>query len=48
MLGDSLKISPVLDQGKKDGDQYKSYFPSGLWYDLNDPKTLINTTAKGG
>lgn len=27
MLGDSIKVSPVLTQGLKDGDKYKVYFP---------------------
>ena len=36
MLGDSVKVSPVLDQGKKEGDTYKVYFPAGIWYDLNN------------
>ena len=36
MLGDSIKVSPVLDQGVKDGDKYNVYFPAGKWYDLNN------------
>jgi alpha-glucosidase (family GH31 glycosyl hydrolase) len=33
MLGDALKISPVLDQGVT--GTFPSYFPAGSWYDLN-------------
>lgn len=47
MLGDSIKVSPVLTQGLKDGDQYDVYFPQGLWHDLNDYKTVIDTTLGG-
>lgn len=42
MLGDSIKVSPVLEQGVKDGDHYFSYFPEGYWYDLNEPKLSFN------
>ena len=48
MLGDSIKVSPVLQQGLKDGDQYNVYFPQGLWHDLNDPKQIINKSGGGG
>lgn len=47
MLGDSIKVSPVLDQGVKDGDKYKAYFPAGKWYDLNNYTNVVDTT-KGG
>lgn len=47
MLGNSIKVSPVLTQGLKDGDKYKVYFPQGLWHDLTDMTTIIDTT-KGG
>ncbi len=36
MLGDSIKVSPVLDQGVKEGDKYKVYFPKGVWFSLNE------------
>ena len=48
MLGDSIKVSPVLQQGLKDGDQYNVYFPQGLWHDLNDPKQIIDKSGGGG
>jgi alpha-glucosidase (family GH31 glycosyl hydrolase) len=38
MLGDALKVSPVLD--KNVTGTYSSYFPAGQWYNLND---MINT-----
>jgi alpha-glucosidase (family GH31 glycosyl hydrolase) len=34
MLGDALKVSPVLDQGVT--GPYQSYFPAGQWFDLNN------------
>jgi len=47
MLGDSIKVSPVLEQGKNDGDAYSVYFPPGLWHNLNDPYDVIDTTEGG-
>jgi alpha-glucosidase (family GH31 glycosyl hydrolase) len=47
MLGDSIKVSPVLEKGLGEGDQYKVYFPQGLWIDLNNVTQVIDTT-KGG
>jgi alpha-glucosidase (family GH31 glycosyl hydrolase) len=47
MLGDSLKVSPVLEQGKQDGDKYQAYFPQGLWHDLNDLKTVVDNSQGG-
>ena len=41
MLGDSIKVSPILNQGVNDGDVYQSYFTAGVWYDLNDPTQKI-------
>lgn len=42
-----MKVSPVLTQGLKDGDDYPVYFPKGIWHDLNDYKTVIDTSAGG-
>ena len=42
MLGDSIKVSPVLEKGMKENDKYSVYFPKGLWIDLNDPTKVIN------
>jgi alpha-glucosidase (family GH31 glycosyl hydrolase) len=48
MLGDSLKISPVLTQGKKEGDQYQAYFPGGQrWVHVYNTADIIDTTAGG-
>ena len=41
MLGDSIKVSPILNQGVNDGDVFQSYFTAGVWYDLNDPTQKI-------
>ena len=35
MLGDALKISPVLAEGMSPGDNFTSYFPAGMWYNLS-------------
>lgn len=48
MLGDNLKVSPVLQQGVS--GNYSSYFPAGKWYDLNslttlNPNPLINSVG---
>lgn len=33
MLGDSIKVSPVLDPNVT--GEFSSYFPNGTWADLN-------------
>lgn len=48
MLGEALKVSPVLTQGKKDGDQYQAYFPGGSrWVHVYDTSKIIDTTTGG-
>lgn len=47
MLGDSIKVSPVLEKGLKEGSEFKSYFPQGKWYDLHDLSSSVDTTAAG-
>ena len=48
MLGQALKVSPVLTAGKKDGDQYQAYFPGGQrWVHVYNPSQIIDTTAGG-
>jgi alpha-glucosidase (family GH31 glycosyl hydrolase) len=34
MVGDSLKVSPVIEQGVT--GTFLSYFPAGVWADLNN------------
>ncbi|KAJ6726361.1 ALPHA-GLUCOSIDASE [Salix purpurea] len=43
LLGSSLMISPVLEQGKS---QVKALFPPGSWYSVFDMKQVI--TSEGG
>lgn len=48
MLGEALKVSPVLTAGKKDGDQYQAYFPGGKrWVHVYDSAQIIDTTNGG-
>ena len=44
MIGEGLKISPVLESGKKENDTYNVHFPKGVWIDLYDPNNIINST----
>jgi len=46
MLGDSIKVSPVLDKGLGDLDNFTSYFPSGAWADLNNQSNILNSTGQ--
>lgn len=50
MLGDSIKVSPVLTQGKKEGDTFTVWFPQGKWYSLQkiDGANMIEDLTKGG
>lgn len=47
MLGDSLKVSPLVQEGKKDGDTYSAYFPPGRWVNMYNTSDIIDTTAGG-
>lgn len=47
MLGDAIKVSPVLEQGKKETDQYSVYFPKGVWIDLHNPTQVIDASTEG-
>jgi len=44
MLGDSIKVSPVLDKGVT--DKYSVYFPKGRWADLNNLDQLIDSKGE--
>ena len=44
MLGDAIKVSPVLDQGIN--ATYSVYFPVGAWADLNQQNITINSTGE--
>ena len=47
MLGDSVKVSPVLMQCPY--ERFLSYFPSGKWADLNNyTAPIIDTTSASG
>ena len=37
MLGDAIKVSPRIDPAQEDNNltTFKSYFPKGVWRDLN-------------
>lgn len=47
MLGDSVKVSPVLSAAGENETTFDSYFPAGVWRDLNDWTKMINTTDGG-
>jgi alpha-glucosidase (family GH31 glycosyl hydrolase) len=47
MLGDSVKVSPVLTMKGENETTFDSYFPAGVWRDLNDWTQVINTTDGG-
>ena len=44
MLGDSIKVSPVLQKGVT--SKFSSYFPQGVWADLNILDTFIYSTGE--
>ena len=41
MLGDAVKVSPVLEAGVN--ETYKAYFPAGRWADLNDYTQMVDS-----
>jgi len=44
MVGDAIKVSPVIAKGTK---TYQVYFPAGRWADLNSPtEAIISTGAR--
>jgi len=45
MLGDSIKVSPVLEYNEE--ITFKSYFPEGDWMDLNNFTNRIIATQGG-
>jgi len=48
MLGDSLKISPVLDSNSSaNSTEFSSYFPQGIWRDVYNYSNVINASAGG-
>ena len=48
MLGDSLKVSPILQAGLKDGDKYMAYFPPGArWVNVYNTDKIEDTTQGG-
>ena len=48
MLGEAIKVSPVLTAQDGEGDTtFDSYFPEGMWRDLNDWTSVIDTMSGG-
>jgi len=48
MLGDSLKISPVLDSDSiSNSTVFESYFPQGVWRDIFNYSNVIDASAGG-
>jgi len=47
MLGDAIKVSPVLTPKVNDTATFESYFPEGKWYNLNNWKDFVNTSQGG-
>ena len=48
MLGDAIKISPRIDpiqEGRQ--PKFQSYFPKGIWRDLNDYRNMVNASSGG-
>jgi alpha-glucosidase (family GH31 glycosyl hydrolase) len=41
MLGDALKVSPVLDPNVP--TTFQSYFPAGNWADINSFISIVNS-----
>lgn len=46
MLGDSIKVSPVLIQGLNNTGTYPTYVPKGQWIDLNDNSVVVNSIGQ--
>jgi len=49
MLGDSMKISPRIDPKQENNNMtaFKSYFPKGIWRDLNNWTLSVNASLGG-
>ena len=47
MLGDALKISPVMDYSYGNRTNFTSYFPEGVWRDVFDYSKVVNATGMG-
>jgi len=49
MLGDSMKISPRIDPKQENNNMttFKSYFPKGIWWDLNNRTLSVNASMGG-
>jgi len=45
MLGDSVKVSPILDSNPDSSATFSSYFPAGVWRDLNDFTVSVKSTG---
>lgn len=49
MLGDSMKISPRINPKNENNNMttFKSYFPQGVWRDLNNWTQSVNASMGG-
>lgn len=47
MLGDSVKVSPLLESKAENETTFQSYFPQGMWRDLNDWTKVVDTMDGG-
>jgi len=46
MLGDAIKVSPRVDPSQENNNKttFKSYFPKGVWTDINNFLITINAS----
>ena len=42
-----LKVSPILSTLKSTATTYNSYFPSGVWVNVEDRSEILDTTPSG-
>lgn len=47
MLGDAIKVSPILSPSFYTTGHFESYFPPGVWYDLRDFSNRIEVNGTG-
>lgn len=50
IIGGAIKVSPLLEEANSDviSKGLDVYFPSGVWVDINNPESIIDTRETGG
>ena len=47
MVGDAIKVTPILNEIAADVTEFDAYFPKGKWTNLADYSLIVDASKEG-